>query len=392
MGEVGFEFQGRVPVSKSLMNRALIAQSYFPDLKIHGEAKSDDVNHLRKALEHFPSARDYDCGDGGTTLRFLTARLSRANGTFQLKGSRRLFERPHHPLWEVLQTLGVSVHQDSDSSLTVSGGDWQGVDSLSMSLDQGSQFLSAILLNAWGLDFDLKIDLATESRHSLGYLMMTIDFLRDLGMDVLWDGEKLEVPKGQKLKKESVDVEPDMSSLFSLCACAAVNGRVQIQGIPDHSLQPDFVFFDLFEKMGIVLSKSAGCLTIEKSAQWKPVDIDLSNSPDLFPVLSVLLARAHGRSSLRGLELLKYKESNRLQKTKELLQKVGVVCEDENHVFVIHGKANWQSGISFDFDSDHDHRMAMAAGVAQLNGASLRLLNTSVVSKSFPDFWEIIGL
>ncbi|RYZ87290.1 MAG: 3-phosphoshikimate 1-carboxyvinyltransferase, partial [Proteobacteria bacterium] len=103
----GFSFAGTIPASKSLMNRALIAQSYFPKLQLQGESVCDDVVHLRESLRELHRANVFDCGEGGTTLRFLAFRLSRIPGSYLLKARPSLLRRPQLEIKNILHQLGV---------------------------------------------------------------------------------------------------------------------------------------------------------------------------------------------------------------------------------------------------------------------------------------------
>jgi 5-enolpyruvylshikimate-3-phosphate synthase len=101
-------FIGHVPASKSIFNRALILQSFGPDLKICGVSDSDDVVKIKAGIKALKDQAMIDCGEGGTVLRFLALRASREKGRHKLTGSVRLINRPQEELMKILSQLGVT--------------------------------------------------------------------------------------------------------------------------------------------------------------------------------------------------------------------------------------------------------------------------------------------
>lgn len=102
-------FIGHVPASKSILNRALILQSFGPDLKIYGVSDSDDVVKMKAGIKALKDQAIIDCGEGGTVLRFLALRASREKGRHKLTGSARLINRPQEELVKILSQLGVTA-------------------------------------------------------------------------------------------------------------------------------------------------------------------------------------------------------------------------------------------------------------------------------------------
>ncbi len=395
MGEVAdFFYQGPISASKSLMNRALIIQSFYPDLKIIGESRCQDVLALKNALLLFKSSQPnpiFDCGAAGTVLRFLLTRLSRERGEFVLTGDERLFNRPHHPLLKALEQLGVQCFLENKNELKIVSTGWNVPSQIDLDLSVSSQFISSLLLSAWNLPEKLVIHVG-DQKNSLAYLEMTIAFLRNLGMEIQVEDEKLIVPQDQKLKSKWIQVEPDMSSAFAVAAFAAFKGELILENFPKESLQPDFVFIDLLQKMGVSLDDCEdNKLKIKSASQLKPIDFNFSNQPDLFPVLAILLSRAEGTSTLTGLKLLNFKESKRLDNIQELLSALGIENARTHDKLMVRGKKNHVYPNFISFDPDHDHRMAMAAALAKYQGAPIEIQSPNVVEKSFPEFWEIIG-
>src|SRR6185437_8076628 len=103
-----FHFNGKVPTSKSILNRALIIQSFAPEVRVVGDSQADDVRLMRDGLLNI-SQNEIGCGDAGTVLRFLALRISRLPGTHVLTGSERLFSRPQSELIPILSQLSIDA-------------------------------------------------------------------------------------------------------------------------------------------------------------------------------------------------------------------------------------------------------------------------------------------
>lgn len=119
-----YQLTTEIPSSKSFFNRALVAQSFFPQIKIHGQSDCEDVEVMHKAIKALHGGQLIPCGDAGTVIRFVAFRVSRQSGSFILKGSHRLMARPQLELKLVLQQLGVRVEQHNDE-LHIHSSGWQ---------------------------------------------------------------------------------------------------------------------------------------------------------------------------------------------------------------------------------------------------------------------------
>lgn len=397
---LNFQFVGCLESSKSMMNRALIIQSYQPGLLLNGASTANDVVDQKRALGELFSLSSpprIHCGEAGTVFRFMVLRASRLQGEFEIGGSQRLLERPHEELIQILGQLGVEVQKHRDHWHIRSQGWRLCGDSVHVGVQRSSQFISSLMLNAWDLPFDLYIKLDGVPV-SEGYFEMTLHMLQQAGMNFKRNKSEIFIGKGQKPLATELVVEPDMSSVFAISSCAVINGNIRIKGIPQKSLQPDFQFIEIFKKMGIKIEHEGDILSVQKTDQFNGVDIDLTGAPDLFPVLAALLSQAKTKSILRGARQLAFKESNRRVKVHELLEQCGYKVHSLEEAFEIdplrfsEKPLKSSSHETKPFHPDHDHRMAFAAGLLKLAGHSLAILQPQVVEKSFPDFWSIIGV
>jgi 3-phosphoshikimate 1-carboxyvinyltransferase len=390
-GGSDFAFVGKLPASKSILNRLLLVQSYFPALQVQGDSTCDDVRLMKQAIEDLKAGREINAGSAGTVLRFMALRASRQPGKHRLTGTKRLFERPQDELLKILRQVGVQAKLTADS-LEMEGDGWrlQG-DTLLVPFQRSSQFATSVLLNAWDLPFDLYVSLGGQ-KVSEGYWRMSTRLASELGMKIdFWDGD-FRVPRGQKINRETFAAEIDVSSAFALAAIAAVSGGASFQDFPANSLQPDAGFVPILARMGVPIAFTGLVLKVEKAKALTGVSVNLKTMPDLFPVLAVLGALARGESDLYGAPHLVHKESDRLGQIAGLLTLLGrEVTVKEDGLRISGGEPLQAPGPGVTFDCDHDHRLAFAAAVLKAAGFVIELQHPEVVAKSFPEFWSILG-
>lgn len=387
------DFVGTLSASKSLMNRALIVESLNPGFKAIGHSESDDVVHMKRAVEALAKKETvFECGHAGTVFRFLAFRVAREKGTFDLFGSKRLFSRPQNEIQKSLAQMGATSQfletSDGRPFLRIESIGWrpQG-DGVFISGQESSQYASGLVLSAWHLPFALGITF-NSPLVSADYFLMTVKLCRRLGMAIEGDGREWFIPAQQKTKMPEYAVELDVSSAFSIAALAVAAGQASLVGFPQSSLQPDIVFLEYFKQMMIPFEMKNETLKVSQCESWGGLEANLNRHPDLLPVLSVLCAYAKSPSSLSGLDHLAFKESNRIEKSKELIEKLGAQVQVVNNSEMTITPTKTHAP-AFHFDPDQDHRMAMAAAVARARGAQIEISNKSVVNKSFPEFWTI---
>lgn len=386
-----FRFQGEIPGSKSVFNRALIVQSYFPVLDLKGFSECDDVRFMREGLKHIRDRSRIDCGEGGTTFRFMALRASRQKGVHTLEATQRLMQRPQKGLINLLQQLGVQAQIKGEEMFVVGEGWKKPRTPIEVNTTESSQYASALVLNAWLLDFDLEFELVGD-KVSESYFLLTLDMLKSMGMRFQKTARGYLIPAGQRLSKLSWTVEADMSSAFTMATAGALAGETIIENFSEKSTQPDVVFTEIFKRMHVDFSVEGEKLTVKESPSLIPVEWNLSQSPDLFPVLAVLCSWAPGTSKLFGAPHLVSKESNRIAKVSDLLNLVGVTHESLPDGMIIHGNPRQELVKGVSFNPDKDHRMVMAAVLMKLKGHDITVEEPHVINKSFPEFWDMIGI
>ena len=163
MADKDFYFVGAAPLSKSLLNRALIVKSWFPDFQIERSSSCKDIQVITKVLQDFPKKEVYHCGLSGTALRFLALRFSRKPGEFILTGDEALLTRPFHELPVLLSQLCVQVKSLERGWRIISKGWIPQGDGIYVPSGITSQYASALLLNSWMLNEDLYFNLGRKS-------------------------------------------------------------------------------------------------------------------------------------------------------------------------------------------------------------------------------------
>ena len=395
-----------IPGSKSVTNRALLLGALAPgESRLQGGLEAEDTRWMREALRGLgfpldeqegvwritggsrPSAREpLWLGESGTTLRFLLPWLAlAAEGPIRLEGHARLFERPLGPLLAPIQALGASWAPDT-------GGAWlypteRSARRLELQVDArlSSQFLSGLALAAAGLP-EPSLLTWTETA-SPSYLALTTQWLRRFGCAAHLEPGQWRIPGGA-LAPQILTLPGDWSGAAAFLAAAATTGRnLRLGPLDPEDAQGDRALVSILEAGGCEV-RWVEAQELELSGGLRRgLDADLTECPDLGPVLAALAALAPGPSELRGLHTLPLKESDRLDASAELVRWLGGQAEIlGNHTLRI------TPGIPVPgrapFDPRNDHRMAFAAAVGGLRWGG-DLVNPGCVAKTFPDFWEV---
>lgn len=386
-----FHFRGEIPSSKSVFNRALIVQSYFPALDLKGFAGCDDVKYMREGLSKIRDRSRIYCGEGGTTFRFMALRVSRHRGVHVLEAESRLLERPQKGLQDLLLQLGVQSTIKKNEMYVISEGWKTPRVPIRVDTSESSQYASALILNAWLLDHDMEFELVGD-KVSESYFDLTMQMVKHLGMRFQKTSKGYLIPAGQRIEKLFYEVEADVSSTFTIAAAGALAGKSEITNFPSQTDQPDKVFVDIFKRMNVPVQLEGNTLTVAKAESMKSVDCDLFQSPDLFPVLAVVCSWAEGISKLHNAPHLVKKESNRIQKIADLFDILGVKYEILPDGMIVHGNPRQSLKQNVRFNPDKDHRMVMAAMLMKLKGHGITIEEPHVINKSFPEFWDMIGI
>ena len=314
-----------------------------------------------------PAAAEIDCGESGSTLRFLLPVVCALGIPTTIRMHGRLPERPLSPLWEELETHGAVLTRPTADTISVSGKLKAGT--YTVAADISSQFISGLLFALPLLVGESSLVL-TGKLESASYVDMTLRALKKFG--VRWEcglhGYTLP-DASQYISHGEADVEGDWSNgAFWIVADRICGGTLNILGLDPASPQGDR------EVEHASLRIAAGSAVI-----------DAQDIPDLVPVLSVLASVSPGETRFINAGRLRIKESDRLTTTAALLRNLGADVDELSDGLVIRGKRRLTGGC---VDSANDHRIAMSAAIASLAcDGPVILTGAQAVNKSYPAFW-----
>ena len=265
-----------------------------------------------------------DCNESGSTLRFLLPVLSVLGKGATFVGAGRLPERPMGLIIDLLKAHGNDFSAKS-LPITVFGKTLPGTFSIAGNVS--SQFISGLLFALPLLSKESKIRL-TSPLESSAYVDMTIKTLKRFGADVSFNGNEYSVaPIGTYHSPKQYFVEGDWSNAAFFMALGALKGSVTVRNLNLDSDQSDKQILDVLKLAGVDVHVAQDEITVSKSP-IKPFDFDVSQCPDLFPVMSILACGAQGKITLYNARRLRMKESDRIKTTKELILNLGGKAEE----------------------------------------------------------------
>ena len=195
------------------------------------------------------------------------------------------------------------------------------------------------------------------------------------------------VKSGQRYSAHEFTIEGDVSSASYFWAAAAViGGKVTTENIhPFTTRQGDIHFLDLLEQMGCKAMKENDRVTVYGNG-LSGIEADMSQMPDMVPTLAAVALFARGKTIIRKVGHLRYKESDRLKAIASEWKRLGAHVEELPDGLLIFGGIPLHSAI---VDVHNDHRIAMSLAVVGLKVPGVRIRGETCVKKSYPGFWEI---
>lgn len=408
----GIDVTVKVPGSKSYTNRALITASLaVGESVIKNVLLSDDTRLMMACLKEvgvsIKSGQEDNntlvikgcggtipvgevnlfAGNAGTVVRFMTAALTLGKSRYEIDGVERMRNRPIQELLNGLNQLGADVTSKETTGcppIVINASGLKG-GTIKMQGNVSSQYISAILLAAPYATNDVHI-IITDDLVSKSYVDMTIEVMNRFGVNVKRSSYKeFHVESGRSYKGCEYMVEPDASSASYFFAVAAITGgKVRVEGLSENSLQGDASFVDILGKMGCVTRKAKDWLEVE-GGKLKGIDIDMNNTPDVVQTLVAVAVFAEGKTRIRNVKNLRYKETDRISALVNELKRIGVkVREYEDGLEIEPSTAPHSAEIS----TYNDHRMAMSFALIGLRIKGIKIKNPECVHKTFPDFFE----
>ena len=395
-----FDDTVELPASKSISNRALIINALgggtcFPQ----NLSDCDDTEVIVRALRDMPY--EIDIMASGTAMRFMTAYLAVTDsGEHILTGTDRMRHRPIGVLVEALRRLGADITYEGEEGyppLRIRGKKLDG-GTLEVPGNISSQFISALLIVGPALNQGMELKLE-ESVISRPYIDLTLCTMRDFGAVVDWTGPDTIVVEPRPYSIVDYFIENDWSAASywyeMLSLCDDRDSVVRLTGLMDGSRQGDSVVRYLFNLLGVKTSfesREKGIpttITLTRHLASLPrLEYDFINQPDLAQTFVVTCALLDIPFHFKGLHTLRIKETDRIEALKKEMRKLGYVVESNASNDLIWDGSRCDAMPIPIIDTYDDHRMAMTFAPAAHKFPGLIINNPSVVTKSYPTFWD----
>lgn len=401
-----------VPSSKSQGHRELICAALAKgESKVKNITASDDIEatcrilrqlgaeikeipiaatgrmeyHIHGGLHRQEQPLLADCGESGSTLRFLIPIGLISGNEVTYVGQGRLAERPLKPYYDIFDQRDIHYEPKVTGKglpLLVEGGLTPGRYALPGNVS--SQFFSGLLMALPMVKGDSLLCSTTELE-SASYIDMTLSCLHRHGIKAEKKGVGAYlIPGQQQFKAGTYITEGDYSQAAFWLAAGILGKEISCQGLQENSCQGDRAIIQLIRRMGGAIQTDDDI--IASPSRLQGIVIDVADCPDLVPILTVLAANSRGTTHIIHAGRVRLKECDRLHAMTVELNKLGANIQEEPEGLLIHGVGQLHGGC---VSSWGDHRIAMALAVAtQLCQGKVIIEGAECVKKSYPGFWK----
>lgn len=234
----------------------------------------------------------------------------------------------------------------------------------------------------------IEIEVVTEL-NSKPYVDMTIAIMKDFGVEIERDAyRRFMIRPSFFFPLSCYSIESDASAASYFFAAPAIcGGTVRVENISRTSRQGDIAFLDVLEEMGCLVEESDRCLSVTAGSSLNGVDVDMRDIPDTAQTLAAVAPFASSPTRIRGIASARRKETDRIHATCTELARLGVYVQEHEDGMTIYPCRTFQPA---QVQTYNDHRMAMAFSLIGLRVPGISIENPSCVSKTFPDFFEVL--
>ncbi len=347
------------------------------------EARSTFVVHGQGG--HFPAAgADLFVGNSGTTARFLTAAATLGHGNYRFDGVPRMRQRPIGKLLEALRGLGARFSSNEDCfPLTVHADGLRGGET-ELDATESSQLLSALLQVVAYAEQAVTINVAG-TVVSRPYIDISLRMMAQFG--VLADNHlyrKYHIRAGQRYHAQRYVIEPDASNAtYFFAAAALTGGRIRVPHLSENSLQGDAKFAHILEQMGCAVTYGPDYIEVKGTGRLDGGEFNLHDMSDTAQTLAAIAPFARQPVTIRDVENMRLKETDRITAVVTELHKLGVRVDEFPDGMRIYPSEVRAAAV----DTYDDHRMAMAFSVIGLVTPGIRINDPACTRKTFPDFF-----
>lgn len=335
-----------------------------------------------------PSAKSVtiDCGESGSTLRFIIPIMAINADQACVSGRGRLSERPLTPYYRIFKEQNIIYNHEIEGMelpLTFSGRLEPGEYAIPGNIS--SQFITGLLYALPLLTGDSIITI-TSPLESQPYVDITLKVLRDFGIIVENENyQTFKIPGNQSFQARTYRVEGDYSQAAFFLVAGSIGKSIACRGLSEKTAQGDSAILEIIREMGGNITYDNKGFTA-RPMRTKGTVIDVTQCPDLVPVLAVLAALSMGKTEIVGAERLRIKESDRLAAMADVLTTLGGNVKETADGLVIHGVDSFVGGT---VDGHNDHRIVMAAAIASIRcQGSVTIGGAGAVAKSYPHFFD----
>ena len=362
---------------------ALISLGSHVDIRESGDYPDRKTLIIQGAGIPEAKSRRIDCGESGSTLRFLLPICCLQEGDTVLTGRGRLPQRPLDQYITPFKRQGIMVQRLSEDTLPLQLQGRLKPGTYELPGNVSSQFVTGLLfaLPLLNGDSDIYITSPLESR---AYVDMTVSMMARFGI-VIEQPEAYahyHIPGGQRYTSMSLAIEGDWSQAAFWMAAGVLGSEIRIRGLNPQSIQPDREIARILSDH-IEYGDDALLVHPGRASDFRA---DVSQCPDLAPVLAALASVALGESQILNAARLRIKESDRLAAIAEGLGKMGASITQSPSSLRILGKPVLQGSR---VRSWNDHRIAMAlAAVSPRVEGEMIIEGADAVNKTYPEFWD----
>ena len=402
-----------IPPSKSYSHRAVIAaalaengkKSKIDNLKFSVDitTTTDIMENWGAEIERFESALEIignggkvvpkdkyvQCNESGSTIRFLIpVGITRENELI-FDGKGKLVDRPLDSYYRIFKEQGLKYETTGGKlPLTVNGKLKPGNYEIDGNIS--SQFITGLLYALPLLEGDSKL-IINKNLESKGYVDLTLEILKLAGIEIVNnDYKSFDIRGNQTYKSFDYTVEGDYSQVAFWIVAGIISANrdneVKCLHVNKNSLQGDREIIEIVTRMGANL-EIFDDYVIVKPSKTKGTVIDISQCPDIAPILTVLAALSEGETRIINGERLRIKESDRIISIKTELNKLGANVAEKGDSLIIQGVQGFTGGVTV--SAWNDHRIAMSLAVASSRcEKEIILEEAESVRKSYPHFWD----